>query len=240
MNEAKIYDALITYGGSGVSTIALRAKVHRSNAYDSLHRLIEKGLVYEVFGQRETIYEAVDPQKLLEISEEQTRKLQAIMPQLLSKFRTHHAPERVYIYKGIEGVKNYMRDALASGEDIYTLSGKGAWLDPRLKAFIQWFLKEMKRKKMKIFTLYDFEAQNKPPERTLITKDRYKFLPRGFATDSAIDIFGDHVVTFSKIEGQTWADDVTIFVMVSRPMADAFRTWWKMIWEMLPEPRRKR
>ena len=69
LNEARIYDALVTYGGSGVSTIALRSNVHRSNAYDSLHRLIEKGLVYEVFGQRETLYEAVDPGKLLDYEE---------------------------------------------------------------------------------------------------------------------------------------------------------------------------
>ena len=83
MNEAKIYDALITYGGSGVSTIALRSKVHRSNAYDSLHRLIEKGLVYEVFGQRENLYEAVDPGKLLEFFEEKQMKLRSALPSLL-------------------------------------------------------------------------------------------------------------------------------------------------------------
>ena len=38
-NEAKIYDALVTYGVSGVSTISLRAKVHRRNCYDALQRL---------------------------------------------------------------------------------------------------------------------------------------------------------------------------------------------------------
>ena len=63
LNEAKIYEALLTYGGSGVSTISLRSGVHRRNTYDALHRLIEKGLVYEVFTQGETVYEAVEPGK---------------------------------------------------------------------------------------------------------------------------------------------------------------------------------
>src|SRR3989338_6083228 len=91
-NEAKIYDALITFGGSGVSTIALRSKVHRSNAYDALHRLIEKGLVYEVFGERETMYEAVDPGKLMEFVKEKERMLETALPGLLKTYRAHQAP----------------------------------------------------------------------------------------------------------------------------------------------------
>src|SRR3989338_8640719 len=108
-NEAKIYDSLVSYGGSGVSMIALRCKPHRSNAYDALHRLIEKGLVYEVFGQRETLYEAVDPGKLLEFLEEKQRRLQSALPALLSRYQKHREPEQAYIFKGIEGVKNYLR-----------------------------------------------------------------------------------------------------------------------------------
>ena len=145
-NEAKIYDALITYGGSGVSTIALRSKVHRSNAYDALHRLIEKGLVYEVFGERETMYEAVDPGKLLEFLREKERALEDVLPSLLRKFQQHRPPERAYIFKGSEGVKNYLRAVLKEGKDVYSFAAKGAWFDPRIEKFTDWFLKEAKKK----------------------------------------------------------------------------------------------
>src|SRR5947209_14076734 len=134
-NEAKIYEALLTYGGSGVSTIALRSKIDRRTVYDTLRRLVDKGIVYEIFGQKETTYEAVDPTKLLELAQEKVRKLEQEMPVFLSAYKKHIAPERAYIYKGVEGVKNYIRLALQTGEDIYTLGGKGAWFDPRLKMF---------------------------------------------------------------------------------------------------------
>ena len=234
-NEARIYDALITYGGSGVSTIALRSKVHRSNAYDSLHRLIEKGLVYEVFGQRETLYEAVDPGKLLEFLEEKQRKLQSAMPSLLSRYQKHRAPEQAYIFKGVEGVKNYLRLALKTGEDIYSLAAKGAWFDPRLQTFTEWFLKEAKKKGMKYHHIFDHEVRSALPHVLKSVGKPYKFLPKDFSTDSTMDIFGDHVVTFNGLGLGKLRDDLTIFVMVSPGLAESYRTWWKCLWEKLPE-----
>ncbi len=233
-NEARIYDALVTYGGSGVSTIALRSKVHRSNAYDSLHRLIEKGLVYEVFDQRETLYEAVDPGKLLEFLEEKQRKLQSALPSLLSRYQKHRAPEQAYIFKGIEGVKNYLRLALKTSEDIYSFAAKGAWFDPRLETFTDWFLKEAKKKGIKYHHIFDHEVRKELPHVLKGVGKPYKFLPKEFSTDSTMDFFGDHVVTFNGLEIGKLRDDVTIFVMVSPGLAESYRTWWKMMWKLLP------
>ncbi len=234
-NEAKLYESLITYGGSGVSTIALRSKVHRSNAYDSLRRLIEKGLVYEVFGQRETVYEAVDPGKLLEFLEEKKSKLESVLPALLSTYKKHQAAEQAYIFKGIEGVKNYLRLALKTGADIHSFAAKGAWFDPRLTTFLQWFLKEAKKKNIKYFHIFDHEVREKLPNVLTSVGKPYTFLPKAFSTDSTIDVFGDHVVTFTGLGLGHVEDDITIFVLVSPCLAESYRTWWKMIWELLPK-----
>ena len=240
LNEAKIYDALITYGGSGVSTIAIRSKVHRSNAYDTLHRLIEKGLVYEVFGQRETVYEAVDPGKLMEFVKEKERMLETALPGLLKTYRAHQAPQRAYIYKGIEGMKNFLREALKTGEDMYEFGAKGGWFDPRLDTFIQWFLKEAKKKGMTFHHIFDWEVQEKVPHVPKAVGKPYKFAPKEYSSESAIEVFGDHVVTFTGLGFGKVEDDLTIFVMVSPRLAQSYRTWWKMMWDLLPETKPKR
>jgi hypothetical protein len=33
-------------------------------------------------------------------------------------------------------------------------------------------------------------------------------------------------------------DDVTIFVIVSPRLAESYRTWWHMMWDLLPEPKK--
>ena len=234
-NEAKIYEALVTYGGSGASTIALRSKVHRRNTYDTLDRLVAKGLVYEVFSEGETVYEAVDPGKLTELLQEKERLLGLVMPNLQSVYHDHRVSQRAYIYKGVEGMKNYLREALKEGEDIYSFAAKGGWFDPRLETFVTWFLQEAKKKGMKYSHIFDAEVEQYLIRVPRAVGQPYKFLPKNISTDCTIDIFGDYVVTFTGLSLARLEDDLTIFVIVSPRLAEGFRTWWKLMWELLPE-----
>lgn len=233
LNEAKIYQALIVYGGNGVSTISLRAKVHRRNVYDSLNRLIEKGLVYKVFSDGDTVYEAVEPGKLMEFVEEQERMLQAQLPSMQRVYHDHRVPQRAYIYKGYEGVKNYLREILKADEDIYSIGGKGILAEPNIKAFAQWYLQERKRQKLKHFHIWEYDVAHNPPV-PLGSRGRYKVMPKAYETSSTMDIFGDHIVTFSGVSRGRIEEDATIFVMVSPRLAESYRTWWQMIWDLLP------
>ncbi len=240
MNEAKIYTSLLTYGGSGVSTVSLRAKIHRSNAYDSLRRLVEKGLVYEVLGQKESIYEAVDPNKLRELLDEKMQKLDGALPAILKTFNQNLTPERSYIFKGIEGVKNYMRLALKEGKDVYTLGGNGAWLDPRIAPFSEGFVKEAAKKGMHLRNIFNEDVSKSLPQALESVSTQYKLLPKKYESASVFDVFGDHVVMFTGLKVGMLPDDATIFVVVSKPLAESFRMWWQMIWDMLPEPKKRK
>lgn len=234
-NEAKIYEALLKYGGSGVSTIAIRSKIDRRTVYDTLRKLVDKGLVYEIFGQKETTYEAVDPTKLLELAQEKVQKLEGAMPELLSSYQKHLAPERAYIYKGVEGVKNYMRLALHAGEDIYTIGGKGSWLDPKLRMFVEWFLKEARKNSIKLHNIYDAEVREFMPDAPKLLSEQHKFLPKESSGAGAVDIFGEYIVTFSGMEVGKMPDDVTVFVIASPTLAEGYRKWWRTLWNLLPE-----
>lgn len=231
-NEAKLYDALLTFGGSGVSTMALRAKVHRRNAYDALQRLLEKGLVFEVYGKGETVYQAVEPGKLMELIREKEMKLAGVMPQLTKLFHENRTTEQAYIFKGVEGVKNYMRLALQSESDIYILGAEGAWLDPRVATYTKWFLREAKAKKIKIWALLDDDTKEldaKPSELA----HKWKFLPEESNTSATMEIFGDYVVTYTGTLPGKLLDNVTIFVLHSPELAQNYRVWWKMMWDLL-------
>ena len=74
-NEAKIYETLLRQGEVGVGVISEKSGVHRRNVYDSLNRLMEKGLVFEIVESAENKYQATEPKKLSEIVIE---KLEAV------------------------------------------------------------------------------------------------------------------------------------------------------------------
>jgi hypothetical protein len=170
----------------------------------------------------------------MELVREKEMKLAAAMPKLQDVFRTKMAPERALIFRGPEGVKNYMREALEVGEDMYTLGAEGAWLDPRLTTYTDWFLREANAKKMKIHALLDYDAIDLKDAHALAHE--YKFLPEAYDTSATMDIFGDYVVTYTGTAPGKLKDDAIIFVMHSPELAASYRVWWQLLWDLLPAP----
>src|SRR5438552_18827228 len=157
-NEARIYETLLAEGESSVGQIAKKSQVNRRNIYDSLKRLQEKGLVFEILQKNENHYQAIDPRKLTEILEEKQQALSLVMPTLTKLYESTSHKEEAYVYRGLEGYKNEMRDILRIGQNAYTIGGKSLWSDKRLEPFIKQFAKEVREKEIQIYILLDHEV----------------------------------------------------------------------------------
>ncbi len=241
-NEAKIYEALVEYGEIGVSEIATRANIHRRNAYDAIRRLVSKGLCFEIFSQKENLYNAVDPEKLLELAKEKEREIERALPDLAKKFSHRAASEEAYIYRGLEGQKNIWRDVIRVGKDSYFIGAKVAWFDPRLKSARDAFFKEANRKNIRFIQLFDHEAALKIPDfpKHFPGKLDYRILPKEYSTNSGLHIFGDYVITHTGLnEIGKMGDNVVFFVLHSADLADSYRTWFRYMWEQSEKKRMK-
>lgn len=234
-NEAKIYETLLSSGEVGVSEISLKSNVHRRNVYDALNRLTEKGLVFRIFQKGENQFRAVSPDKLAEVLAEKERGLNSVLPAMRKLHAAKPMQEAAYIYKGVEGFKNYMRDMARVAEDTYFLGAKALWFTPGVeKQYLEDFQSAMKRKKKKYYTLYDPRVKTKLPEAVKNVKGEYKFLPAKYATPGVTDVFGDNVVTFTSVGIGDFGEDGKIFVMIHPQLAETYRTWFRLIWDLTP------
>ncbi len=233
-NESKIYESLIETGESGISAIAVNAKIHRRNAYDAIARLIDKGLVFEIFSSGENRYNAVDPDKLMELLAEKQAVLNKVLPDLKKRFITRHAPQEAFIYRGLEGQKNIFRDMIRVGADSYFIGAKGGWYDPRLESARKAFFKEAKKKNIKFIQLFDFETIKQLPNfpKHFEGELRYRILPKEYSTNSAIHIFGDYVITYTGLVVGIISEEVTFFVIHSKDLAESYRKWFWFMWNL--------
>ncbi len=235
-NEAVIYESLLFLGRASVTQISSHGKINRRNVYDVINRLLEKGLIFQIFQKGENIYEAVNPEKLFEIIKEQERELNKTLPGLRALYEDQPTDEMAFIYKGLEGFKNYMRDMARVGETTYFIGAKGLWFTPGVpKHFLTNFKKEMKRKKVKYYTIFDPIVKKEAPQYIDEVGGEHKIFPEKYSTTGVCDIFGDYVVTFNSVDVGNFGDEGTIFVMKNKKLAENFRTWFQFMWDNLPE-----
>ena len=230
-NEAIVYETLLREGQLSVGKIAVKAKIHRRNVYDTMQRLVERGLVFEILESRETLYQAVEPGKLSELIEEKETLLKKILPDLGRIYSKTPDKEAVMVYRGVEGWKNYLRDILRVGEDVYCLGAKGAWMDPRVMNLFPSFIKEAKRKKIGYFHLFDYEVKEKKHEIIKYVGKNYRFLPKGYSAPAAVDVFGSHVNILSNIHLGGMGEDFWFTVIINQQIADAFRLWFRFMYD---------
>lgn len=233
-NEAKIYESLLTLKEAAVGEISSNAKIHRRNVYDALNRLVDKGLVFPILAKRENKYAPVDPNKFSELLEEKEQRLNKAMPDLKEMFSQSQRDQEAYIYRGLEGIKNYMRDILRVSKDIYTLGGNLSWQDPDIKSFSEQMVKQAIKKGIKFKLIFYHEVKEKGKEQLVKMfgePSNYRFLPKEFNSGSAIDIFGDYVVSFSGLSFMELDDNVTIFVVKDSGLAESYRLWHKFMWD---------
>lgn len=230
-NEAEIYEALLELGEASVSKISSKTNVNRRNVYDVLHRLIDKGLVFPLLQKGETLYKPTEPSKLMEGLKEKEQRLEHTLPELEKLYRSRPKENEVYIYKGPEGWKNYMRDMLRIGKPAYFIAAKGAWLDERVKHFFPQFYKEAKRKNIAFKHLFDYEVKSQFPQILKYVGKQYRFLPKGYSAPGAIDIFGDQVNILSNIHLGGFDEEFSFTVIVNEQIAESFRIWFKLLWD---------
>src|SRR3989338_5299419 len=152
-----------------------------------------------------------------------------------SKFKAKEESTAAYLYKGIEGFKNYLRDILKTKETVYFIGAKAFWLDERLKHFLPRFQREREKLGIKFMHLFDYEVKEQKPEILKIVGKPYKFLPKKYSSPTAIDIFGDYVVTFVGVKpGQLYEEPIQ-FVMKSERLADGYRKFFQFMWDKCEE-----
>jgi predicted transcriptional regulator len=233
INESKVYEALLASGTSSIEKIAIKSKVHRRNIYDVLAKLQEKGLISESFIGNRKEYCAVHPSRLMDILKEKETGLQAALPDMEKRFARHEEEETAYMYRGINGFKQYLQDILEVNETVYFIGAKAFWLDPRLRHFLAKFEGERKRKGIKFMHIFDYEVKAQKPEILKLVGKPYKFFPKEYSSPTAIDVFGDRVVSFAGVSPGLLPEEPVQFVMRSRRLADGYRKFFNFMWDRI-------
>ncbi len=215
-NETKIYLTLLRIGSATAGDITARSGIHRRNVYDSVERLMEKGLVSYVTINNKKYFQPEDPERFLSLIDEKRSMLdeqkslvEEILPQLrpLSIKPSHD----VRFYKGKEGLKSVFEDILKTGKN-YIGYGPGEEIEIILKSYIKHYVEKRIKKRLTARLIFNKSCKGK-----WFTKNKLlhvRVLP---------DNYGSH------------ADEPLAIIIENKNIADGYRKYFGILWNSAEE-----
>ncbi|MFZ5955319.1 MAG: TrmB family transcriptional regulator [Nanoarchaeota archaeon] len=228
-NEAKIYLFLLKKGSTTTGAIIKETGVSNSRVYESLNSLIQKGLANYNIQKNGKYFQPTSPKKFLEIEEEKTRKIKEIIPELEKLENKSPEDTNTKIYEGYEGFKTAFKkiiDDCPKNESIYILGfSEQTFSNESLRLFISNMNLKSIKKKQKLKIILDNSLKNTlGKDREKEKYSEVKYMPKGYISPAAIDIFQDYVYIF------LWEEKPFVFSVKNKRIAESFKQYFQFLW----------
>lgn len=240
--EIAIYIAALELGETLLLPLAKHANIKRTTLYDALPHLHALGLVrFGSQGKRRTIIPQ-DPSRLLYLQEQRLNDLQMALPQLMARFNALEAKPKVFVYEGVEGIKQVYEDTLAEEFPILSfLQVQEIDQDIRhylLKSYVPRRVKRGIRVKNIVSGSLQ-EAESTLPDKGTYRENRYVD-QKLFPANIEVLIYSNKV---AYITYKTGSQPMGI-IIENGDIAETMRSFHKMAWEfskseaLLPNPKK--
>lgn len=103
--EIKVYLALLELGETTVGPIAAKTKIQHAKIYQTLEKLIDKGLVSFVVKSKTKYFRAQNPKQILSMIKEKERNFMEILPELQEKQQFSQEQQTATVYEGYKAIK---------------------------------------------------------------------------------------------------------------------------------------
>jgi sugar-specific transcriptional regulator TrmB len=220
--ETKIYMAILKEGRSLAGRISRNTGVHRRSVYDSLERLIQKGLVSYIEENNKKYFFAEDPQNFLTMIDQQRKEISTIMPTLQILYTEKKQDRKTTFFRGKSGLKTIFSDQINEGKEVLII-GASLDADKIIKYYFPKYDTERKEKGIWLKMLFTIKNQEKAP-KIPFTKIRY--LPKNHKGLTATNIYGNKVAII------VWEKEPTAILIQDEAIAQTYREYFESLWNI--------
>lgn len=230
-NESSIYLYLLKKGSTTTGSIIKETGIANSRVYESLNSLTSKGLVNYNIQRDGKHFQAVSPAILIEKEQERKKKIESLIPSLLKLENKREDPTITAVYEGFEGFKVAFKKIIEDcpkEETIYILGfSEPPFSKESLRTFISNMNLKSQQKKQKLKIILDSSLKStlgKDREKEKYTE--VKYMPQGYISPAAIDIFQDYVYLF------LWEEKPFVFMIKNKKIAESFKVYFNFLWKI--------
>jgi len=220
-SEAKVYLALLDLGEALAGDISKKAQINRTTVYDSLERLIERGLVTFVISSNRKLFRPVSPDNLLKNLKEKEKLVEEVLPSLNQIYKRSKEEEETNIFKGRKGIKSVLNDVLKCKEFV-AFGSSGKFLEVMGHDFI---LFQNQKKKLKIKSRIIEAESTRKSELRNVAYAQFKYIPNEFASPITTIVYDN------KVAIMVWSEIPTATVINSKQVVDSYKKYFELLWK---------
>lgn len=228
-NESRVYLALLKLGSGLAGEVTKESGVNRTNVYDALDKLMQKGLVSFILKENRKYFQAADPNRFLSYLDEKEQELQKkkelmnkIIPELEKQKTLAKYQQEATIYQGMRGLKTIAEDVLNAKKEMLVFGAEGKFVDIFKHYAEQW---HMRRAAANITIKIIFNEKIKDKKTKSPWKKCIMKFTKQEATPATTWIYGDKVAII------VWSEQPIATLLQSKEVADSYKEFFKVLWE---------
>lgn len=236
-SESEVFLALLRSGKSSASKIIQKTKMHRPDVYDTLEKLVEKGIATRTIENNVRVYSTsfnslpalLDEQKR-EIEEKESL-LNKNLKKLSSLESTSALENELEVCRGVNGMSRIfdsMNERMEKGDVVY-IYGRPGFTGPREeyydKAVLQ-FHKKRSEKKVQCYAIYPYSRKKQIQKRKQHPPIKIRYSSKEFDFPGVVHIFKDEVYFWDTSESE-----ITVFVIRNKVVAKMQLAYYWLLWK---------
>ena len=225
--EIRVYTALLELGKSTAGPIAARSRLAHTKVYDTLERLIDKGLVTYIVVSKTKYFQASDPKELLNILEERKRGVLEVIQELEMKAKFAKEKQGAIVHEGFKAFQalfNRISDELHKGDFYYAFTLREDYRGASAPLFFSNLHKKLAKKKVTDRSISNEEIR---AEITKTYKDNKNIQLRFVKRSTPVGV----VIIKGKVIQLIWGELPTAIEIDSSQVYLQYKDFFEGLWE---------
>jgi len=224
-NESKVYFSLLKSGSITAGQISSDISIHRTNVYDCLERLIEKGLVNYIHKEGKKFYQASDPEKIKDILVEKERKFREVLPNMLKLKKDMPQNDLAEIHRGMKAFRMILYSLLRKKSPILVYGIPKVALT-YMEDFIYMYHKIRIKRRVVMKHIYDEDATKRIE---YLNKLPYTYARKiSKLKNSPVST----LICGGEIYFILWGESMYIIKIKNEKIANSYKKYFNILWKI--------
>lgn len=219
--EAKVYLMLLKSGSSLAGRISRDTGIHRRSVYDTIERLVKKGLVSYIKTNNRKYFQAEDPKRFVDMLKEKEESMISALPELEGMRRFAPEAKETTFYRGRLALRSIFDDQIREGKEILILGGSSE-VNEIMGYYFMHYDKERERKGIAVKIVFSERAKKTDYARNIPLAD-IRYIPEKNSSPLAINIYGNKTAII------LWTHEPIGILIKEKAIAEGYRKYFDMI-----------